>query len=264
MPSERVYAVVSAYDHADLLPHFLQHYARLGVTRVLVSARGEEVWETAERLARDYPARATYTPAERFADSDRAAVEERLLDAEGLDADDWVMHLDLDEFHEYPAPLADVVREMNAHDDWALRGWIVDRVAADGRLAPVAPFPSIWEQFPIMANVTDRLLGAATQEIMICRRRVRLQGGVKHDTENAYYDRVPFGQGSQYRVHHFKWLEGLDRRLERRLAYDAIGDIYRGECERFLAYYRVRGRIDLSDPRLGARRSPTAPIPLTA
>lgn len=260
MPSERVFAVVTAYDHADLLPHFLDHYTRLGVTRTLVSARSEEVRDAAEALARHYPADVTHTPADFFADSDKADVEERILAAHGLDEDDWLMRLDLDEFHEYPAPLADVVREMNAHDDWALRGWIVDRVAADGRLAPVAPAPSIWAQFPVVASITGALLHASTQEIMLCRRRVRLKGGVKHDTENAYYDRVPFGERGQYRVHHFKWLEGLDRRLEHRLATAAIGDVYRAECERFLAYYRERGRIDLADPRLDARPSPVDPI----
>jgi hypothetical protein len=89
---------------------------------------------------------------------------------------------------------------------------------------------------------------------MLCRARVKLQGGVRHDTENARYDRVPLGTPEQYRVHHFKWLQGLDHRLEQRLAYGSIGDKYAAECRAFLDHYRIHGQINLSDSRLNPRR----------
>jgi UDP-N-acetyl-D-mannosaminuronic acid transferase (WecB/TagA/CpsF family) len=103
--SDAVYGVVSVYDHAELLPHFLEHYAQLGVRRMLVSAREESAYEIAQSLAKDYPVRVVYTPSAFFADSDKAAVEAAMLDAETQDPDAYVMHLDLDEFQEYPASL---------------------------------------------------------------------------------------------------------------------------------------------------------------
>ncbi len=254
--SERVVAVVSVYDNPVLLPHFLAHYARLGVERVVVAFRTPEpdaAFAEAVRRAQPFAAEVIWRRSDRFADSDKAAVERELLAAAGLADDDYVMHLDLDEFQEYPAPLADVVRAMNAHDDWALRGWIADRVAADGSLAAVAPEPAIGEQFPLVCDLTERVLRGWTQKIVLCRYRVELQGGVRHDTCNAYYERVPLGRPDEYRVHHFKWTHGLDRRLAARLKSAAIGSSYRAECERFLDHYRRHGRLDLSDPALNVR-----------
>jgi glycosyl transferase family 2 len=254
--SERVIAVVSVYDNPVLLPHFLAYYAELGVDRILVAyrtARPDDAYADAVRLARAFPADLVWRQSAFFADSDKAAVELELLAAAGLGEDDYVMHLDLDEFQEYPAPLHAIVRAMNAQDDWALRGWIVDRVAADGSLAAVAPEPSLWQQFPVACKLTERVLRGWTQKIVLCRRRVQLAGGVRHDTCNAHYERVPVGRSDEYRVHHFKWTAGVERRIAARLASAAMGPAYRAECERFLDHYRRHGRIDLSDPALEAR-----------
>jgi Glycosyl transferase family 2 len=254
--SERVFAVVSVYDKPELLPHFLDHYTRLGVHQILVSVRSSEradLFDAAYASAEPFPANVSWTASEYFADSDKAELEQDLLHRHGLAADDYVMHLDLDEFQEYPAPLSEIVRLMNDRCDWALRGWILDRVAEDGTLAPIGATPTIGEQFPIGCDVTRVTLGAWTQKIVLCRGRVRLQGGVRHDTVNAWYHEVPFGRPDQYLVHHFKWTEGLDARLEERLERAAIGPAYVRECRRFLQAYRASGRIDLTDPSLNAR-----------
>jgi glycosyl transferase family 2 len=262
--SDTVYAIVSIYDNAELLPHFLSHYSELGVNRILVvvrSATRGELYDAAVAEAVRYPASVYWFPATVFSDSDKADVEQRVLQANAVQPDDYVMHLDLDEFQEYPAPLPVIVREMNAYNDWALRGWIVDRVAEDGRLRAISRTPSIGEQYPMGCAATERLLNAWTQKIVLCRGRVRLQGGVRHDTENARYDRVPIGTPDQYVVHHFKWLLGLDRRLAQRLADGSIGGKYAAECREFLDYHRHHGRIDLSDTRLRPRRLGAIPIP---
>ena len=255
--SELVYAIVSIYDNAELLPHFIAHYSALGVSRILVVIRSPtrgEMYEIAAAEAAREGVSAYWFPATSFADSDKAEVEWQVLQSSGVQPDDYVMHLDLDEFQEYPAPLADIVRAMNANDDWALRGWIIDRVAEDGRLAAISRTPSIGEQYPVACRATEVLLDAWTQKIVLCRGRVRLQGGVRHDTENARYDRVPIGTPDQYVVHHFKWLKGLDVRLSRRLADGSLSGKYATECRRFLDYFGRYGGIDLSDSRLMARR----------
>jgi hypothetical protein len=255
--SGTVYAIVSIYDNIELLPHFLSHYTRLRVHRIFVAVRSsirDGLYEMAMAEAAHFAVNVYWYPSERFADSDKTDVEHQILQQNDVQADDYVMHLDLDEFQEYPAPLATILRLMNLHDDWALRGWIVDRVAEEGVLAPVLRTPSIGEQFPIGCAATEVLLNAWTQKIVLCRGRVRLQGGVRHDTENARYDSVPVGRPDEYIVHHFKWLQGLDQRLEARLTRGSISAKYAEECRQFLDYYRQRGRIDLREPRLNSRR----------
>jgi len=88
---------------------------------------------------------------------------------------------------------------------------------------------------------------------MLCRGRVELQGGVRHDTWNAHYQRVPVGRPEDYVVHHFKWTAGLERRLRDRLERGAIGPAYIRECRRFLDYFQDHGRIDLGNPTFRAR-----------
>jgi hypothetical protein len=254
--SEKIFAIVSVYDNPELLPHFLSHYSRLGVDHIFVSIRTpirNALYETAAAVAQCFPATIHWIACEQFSDSDKAEVEQVILRQNDVQPDDYIMHLDLDEFQEYPVPVIEVVRQMNVCDDWALRGWIVDRVAEGGWLVPVLPEPSIGEQFPIGCAVSQILLHAWTQKIILCRHRVQLEGGVRHDTLNARYDRVPVGQSEQYIVHHFKWVRGLDKRIEERLTRALIGGKYAAECRQFLNYYRTHGRIDLLDSRLGAR-----------
>ena len=255
--SDRVFTIASVYEDHGLLPHFLEHYTRLGVDRILVVARTSEpdrLLSRAVEQARPFPAEVSWFRSDYFADSDKSEVESRVLRDNGVEPDDYVMHVDLDEFHEYPAPLGEIVSQMNRDDDWALRGWFLDRVAVGGVLAPIRPSPSIGEQFPIGCDLTEGLLRGWTQKIMLCRGRVELQGGVNHDTWNARYDRVPIGRPEDYVVHHFKWTEGVDARLRARLEKAAISGGYADECRRFLESFRATGRIDLSDPLLMPRR----------
>jgi hypothetical protein len=254
--SERVFAISSVYENAELVPHLLTHYSLLGVHRMLLVVRTPErngLFSETARCAKDHSAAVYWVAASRFADSDKADVEQSVLRENGVGPDDYVMHLDADEFQEYPAPLTEVVELMNRNNDWALRGWIVDRVADGGILAPLRPTPSIGEQFPIGCDLSEKLLRAWTQKIVLCRGRVRLQGGVRHDTCNAHYDRVPVGRSTDYRVHHFKWTDGLVERMKRRLQAAAIGAAYRQECHRFIEYFRAKGKIDLSDKTLRSR-----------
>jgi Glycosyl transferase family 2 len=252
----RVFAIASVYENADLVPHFLAHYTRLGVHRILLVVRTpqqDDNLSVALEQAKSYGANVYWFSAERFADSDKAEVEQFVLRENRVEPDDYVMHLDLDEFQEYPASLSEIVDAMNQADDWALRGWIVDRVAERGVLAPIRPIPSIGEQYPIGCDLTKIILQAWTQKIVLCRGRVQLRGGARHDTCNAYYDRVPIGHPDQYVVHHFKWTAGVFDRIRERLHTAAVGSAYESECQRCLKYFDSVGRIDLSDPALRAR-----------
>src|SRR5689334_6934876 len=121
--SERVFAVVSVYENVELVPHFLAHYTRLGVHRVLLPVRSrerDELYENVARHAEAFPASAYWFAADHFADADKSSAQALTLATNGVEPDDYVMHVDLDEFHEYPAPLPEIVRGMNQRGDRAL------------------------------------------------------------------------------------------------------------------------------------------------
>jgi hypothetical protein len=206
-----VSVITSAYDGFQLIPHFVQHYTELGVDQILLVVRGgrDEAIKWIPTPDKASILKVFYQSAGGFSDSDKREVEMRVVMESGIDLDDYLIWADLDEFQEYPAPLDEIVNKMNQSKDWALRGWVIDRLAGDGGFPLVEKDWSIWEQFPLECDLTGMVIGAWTQKIMLCRKRVRLAGGVAHDTENAYYDRVPIGKASDYRVHHFKWVGGV-------------------------------------------------------
>lgn len=254
--SHRVFAITSVYENPELLPHFVDHYARLGVDRILIvlrTPRREESLCHAFVSANSCPTAVSWFPCNHFADADKAEVEERVLRENGVRPDDYVMHLDLDEFHEYPVPIISIVEVMSRKRNWALRGWLVDRIAEGGVLAPVRSTFDIGEQYPIGCDVTKNLLKACTQKIMLCQARVRLRDGINHDTCNAFYEKIPFGRIEDYVVHHFKWTDGVEARLRARLDGPSVGPEYRRECHRFLECIRTTGKLDLSAPGLMPR-----------
>ena len=243
--STPVFVVTSVYSNPNLAVHFLRHYAQMGVTQILLSVRSSDCYDSLLPHANRYPAKVVHTPAEFFADSDKATVQETLLNRAGVRDDDYVMRPDLDEFADFPSPLNEIIGRMNATNCWAIRAWMVDRVAADGRLPPVRLEPSICEQFPILADVTNQIVRGWTQKIPLCRGRVRLKGGCAHDTWNATYDTVPIGSPNQYITNHFKWTAGILEVLKTRLTQPGTNEGYKRECRRFIEHYEKHGRIKL-------------------
>jgi hypothetical protein len=255
--SHKVYAIVSVYNVPELIPHFLSHYTRLGVREILIAVRAERTTALAMAVrdhAKSYPATVHCIPVSTFADADKVAVEDSILTQHSVQPDDYVMHLDLDEFQEYPAPLAEVVRLMNQRQELAISGRLLDRVSEDGHLNPIFATSGIEDQFPIVCRITEQLLRACIRKIVLCRRRVTLTDGGRHATLNVRCDTVPIGDPRSYLVHHFKWTKGVDSRLRERLCHGAVSNAYVAECRRFLDHLATFGRIDLSNPRFGARR----------
>lgn len=261
----KIYALTTVYEGLELLPHFLDHYTRLGVDEILVAVgyRHDEDFLSGRHTARNilpqaismcrgFPARAYPFTYDQYSVRLNAPLRRAIKAEAGVQPDDWCLHADLDEFYTFPAPLRDIIRMMEVKNDWALAGWIIDRVAHDGSLPAIKPTPSIGEQFPIGCDLTGRLLRANVRKIMLCRGRVRVNGS--HDnTENAYFDRVPIGKKGDYIAHHFKWNASLEKRLRTRIAESGIGEVYRRECNDLISYWEKHGRLPVDDPAYGGR-----------
>ena len=264
--SSAIFAITTIYgDGLDLLTHWLEHYSGLGADAILLAVgftheqdflRGksykDNILPTVIEVAKHYPAQVYPFCFDEYHTMYTQHVRERVKEHAGVKKDDWVMHADLDEFYEFPVPLRELTKIMEEANDWALHGHILDRVAEDGTLKPVVPHINIGEQFPIGCHLTGRVFGANTRKIMLCRGRVRVNAA--HDnTFNARFQRCPIGDQSQYIAHHFRWTDALIPRLRSRLLGNGIGKPYRAEIERFFAYWKKHGKINLTDPRIAAR-----------
>lgn len=260
-----IFAITTIYGCGlDLLPHWLEHYTRLGVDQILLAIgftpaqnflKGDQcadnILPRAIAIVRSYPVTVYPFCYDEYHTIYMQDIRGRVKEYAGVRLDDWVLHADLDEFYEFPVPLRELIREMEDKNDWAIHGHILDRVAADGSLAKVVPDCNIGEQFPIGCRLTGRVFGANTRKIMLCRGRVRVNPG-NHNTFNARFGRCPIGDQSQYIAHHFRWTDTLIPRLRSRLLGNGIGKPYRAEIKRFFAYWEKHGKIDLTDPRIDA------------
>ncbi|MFD8308511.1 hypothetical protein ACFV29_40275 [Streptomyces sp. NPDC059690] len=168
--------------------------------------------------------------------------------------DDWWIVADLDEFHVFDRPLADITAFCDAHDYDFLQGAFLDRVDADGRLTGPLPHGGtpLWRQYPLAGWLTLALLDGRPTKITLARGTVELDLGQHY----AWTGRgAPVGE-IYAQVHHFKWTSSARRRLARRVAAYSSGEwrlVHRsivGESQRFLGHLDNNdGRIDVDDPR---------------
>jgi hypothetical protein len=244
----------------ELLAHYLDHYEGLGVERgrIFIIVHGI-AGDIATELTLDVLRRRGMHPAARVETFSCPLKHARYreLVSKHCAADDWVIYADGDELQVYPARLPDFVEQLAVHGRDYATGAFVDRLAAGGALASIRPSPSLWDQFPLAASVTERLMGGWTRKVCVVLARRALSEGGAHalhftgDRERDYA-RTHAQVVRSVEVHHFKWTESLPGRLHDKLV-GARGDLDRVDGSEFMAEYerlaehlRRHGRIDLA------------------
>ncbi|KAI7843139.1 hypothetical protein COHA_003310 [Chlorella ohadii] len=209
-----VYTLVNTdYDGSKMLPHFLNYYHRHGVTwrRFLVllhhtpgkySRRG---LEDAMGVCSGYSIECRVWEGT-YSSEEAMAQQLGMLRDYIVDPSDWVVAADVDEFHDWGAgqgrfikdAIAEIAESSNPMYSY-IRGRLVDRVARDGRLAAVqqpmgdsqANVQSIFKQFPLACNVTNKLYRGWDTKIVAYRAHFRASRGAQHiispDLARAYY-----------------------------------------------------------------------------
>lgn len=261
------------YDLA-MLPHFLQHYLALGVApqhiHVVLNARPAD----AEALAQAHEILATHGVAateEWIAPytSDSMWAKRREVQQRVAEASDWVLSADVDELQEYPTALPDFLDYCEQKGANCVQGVFIDRLAEGGHLVPIQSAPSIWEQFPVAADVACTIRRGqegsywyGTVNLMASRGGVLPSRGGHHPVNDGtplYHvlgrrlaqfrgiTRPAFRFALPLRVHHFKWVDTMQRSVKERLdtpGASAAGSAY---GRRVLRYISQEGRINLDD-----------------
>lgn len=230
-------------DPLALFTHWLRHYRAEGVTTfhlfvnrypddearwpgfaALLSAPDVHVVSSFEGVE-DMSARVA-----RFGDYARDALGRR----------PYVLVADSDELIRAPAWAA---AQLVEHGWDFVRGTFVDRFAIDGRTPGIDAERPLGPQFPRCASFTYEALGGAFTKVPIARPGVRYRVGF-HGLEDERALRRP---DWTLPVHHFKWTEGLVRRVRERLARRYGGEKYLLECQELLERYVVDDdHLDLS------------------
>jgi tetratricopeptide (TPR) repeat protein len=250
----KVFAIVSIRNGGvELLPHWLEHYSKLGVDEMLLGFFDDLAGESLAEIDRcaqrwnfkRFPQR--WTAA---SEAEQYAQRQSGCRSHGARPGTWIMHTDLDELHEYPAPLRQILDAAVAAKTEIIGGQMVDRVTADGSLPRVRPTPSLWEQFPVSCRLTAGILKGGTSKVMLGRYHVPVRQG-HHVAFGHQPGPPPVGEAKDYRVAHFKWHGDVVSRMRWGLAQPQPPGLWKAEAQRFLSWLDRNGeKINLNDPAL--------------
>ena len=148
---------VCAVDDVRLLPHFLRHYERSGVTEFHVAAP-RHLANSIESVSHNYQVIQyhDFDAVASFTGGAEAVTKMREI-AQG--AEEWVVIVDLDEFVEFPEPVTNLAEKVEAEGANIVRGIMYDRFAIDGQLKDFADDSDLSALFPVRARFRKFVMG---------------------------------------------------------------------------------------------------------
>ncbi len=174
----------------------------------------------------------------------------------------WHVIADIDEFHDYPVPLTDLITAAETAGSPVVGGLLFDRVSEDGSIRPWSLEKGLDQTYPLGGYLTPRLLGGNPGKIVAAHSSVRLGLGSHRSLDEFPVNRplVP--------VHHFKWRAGILQDLRRRIteyttgAWRETGPWIRNEASALLRHVEQQdGLIDVADKRFGFRPAAFGELP---
>lgn len=246
----RFHVITTIYRNTGLLAQFIQHYLKWGFTDfhllVNVMSGSTSLVDQVRDTVKNFPQVSIFEVYHERRDADVDAGHALECQRQRVSPQDWLTSADLDEFHQFPYPLQEIVDRCLFEADpqpLCVYGKLVDRVTGDGSLPELNPLVPVADQFPSSALVTQTILGGSCDKIMLQPGGVNLSSG----HHNAYSMR-PFLEG---RPHHFKWHAQIFALVRERLEIlKAIGYGHWVESERLVRYLEKHKRLVVEAPEM--------------
>ena len=263
--------VDTEYSH---LPHFLAHYRSLGVPvrnmhiTLNTDDAGSPNLQHARALLDEHGVAAPTIWIAPYT-SESMWARRRAVQQEQVPPDHWVISADVDELHEYPAPLADFLEHCDARCVNCIQGVFIDRLAPDGHLVTVDENQPIQETFPVQADVQCSIAQQGenhnwhgTVKLMAMKGNILPTRCGHHPEDGPEPARYLYGRqlaafpyiGQAWfrfliplRVHHFKWTASMADTLRRRLATPGVSVAGAEYGRKLLDYIEAHGRIRPED-----------------
>lgn len=205
------------FDRIELLPFYLRHYTNLGATQFVFAVWNGEtnpLWHRIDDWKFDYPIelrKSVECPIESYNGPSETVGLNRMRE-EFRKTHDWFCVADLDEFCWFKdgASMRAVAGEADMAGFSSVHGFFHDRFARDLSFPAIDPSKTLDEQFPLRADATG-WHGANTNKVCLARTNVPILSG-HHGATGAIWM-------NQIEVHHFKWTQGVEARLQERFKH---------------------------------------------
>jgi hypothetical protein len=245
----RLFVVI--YDTSELLPHFLEYYSKIGVTKFNIgiaynAQQDNDLVDKVKSYCSNYNCSFIIKKLQKYIDN-KQEIEFLLKQQDPYLNDDFIIYCDLDEFIEYPAPIVEIIDGMKKQNIWCIKGDFIDRISQDGTLKSVLPNIDIGVQFPIGVDLTKKILKGCCQKVILHKGIVPLSCSGHHNTKFGYLDKWPIGSQNEYSVHHFKWNVNLLKKILAKMTDSYSNSVYRKEQQRFIDFYNKNNNISMDD-----------------
>jgi len=222
---ERLYlfTVVATFESPVLIGHLLDYYLGIGVLSRNIHIElhvGNGTGKYHEALLQVLEERkighlsiweGMWSDPEKLARGDRAQVKM------GLKEGDWILHIDSDEFQEYPLPLGEFLNECEQLNITITKGIFFDRIAEDGSFPKVTPEINLKEDFPWCCQVTKHVMKANYNKLGPFKFGVTANSGGYHNFNVLLKRNAGRWCFRALRVHHFKWVDGVIKEMDTRV-----------------------------------------------
>lgn len=235
-------------DDARLLPHFLRHYAKFGITEFHIAVP-RKLADYVTGKSQGFNVRQYNSlDVEDSVIGGVAAVTAMRMETQ--DTGEWVTIVDLDEFVEFVEQAPQIAERYSALGCNTVCGTMYDRFAADGRPVPFDDASDLYALYPVRARLVKEILRGVDRKCVLVKGH--LKSRVAH---HKFHDEKP--ARVYLEISHFKWNDmGLDRM---RNAYEKVlaKEIpWAAEYKRVLDHFDEHGRFawetfggELCDPR---------------
>lgn len=168
-------SIAADYDGAALLPHFISHYRGLGVKPenflVVVNHNPEKTDMVSKDPVGDVTTildshKIKYRLwLDQYSSEKLLKIRYEMLNSAGWD--DWIIHADSDEFHDYGTQnLVKFFEQCDKEGINEIKGFYLDRVSATGELTQVTQTPHLFQQYPMKCQVIKSVTGGRDTKAM--------------------------------------------------------------------------------------------------
>jgi hypothetical protein len=243
----RIHLVTLIGSHVDVLPCMLDHYRRNGVNAFSINVHMTNGSDSVLDQVRAVTDSLGYKIESVYIGDWQMFETTAWLASMRNHPDDWWVLADQDELQHYSDALPPLLSYCDRKGYDQIRGAIVDRVDASGRLVAVDSSQSIWTQFPLGGLLSPVLCGGLQMKVVAAKGRVTITAGHHRSRSGTA---CPM-EDQFVEVHHFKWTAGLvERQAHRAEAFRRNGVPHWMECARTVDYLNAHGgTIDTLDER---------------
>ena len=262
----KIKLIFNIVDDITLLPQFLSYYSQLGVDEFLINVTDESGDGSILDVCKHFLQHTRHVITNTHSGRARWALQMEMAkraQRRFCDTKDWILHVGLDEFHEYPAALRDFFTQCDRIGTNLVTGECIDRVSPNGELNRLEPDVPVFEQFPLACQLSQELLQVPRWRTVAARGNVFVSKTFDAEMDPLVQKGIEAGVISVHpaaiQVHHFKWHERMLKAIKQEREEARAAQLIAGhgakesisDNSRIINYFEKTGdRIDLSSKAL--------------